>query len=98
MTPQYLQCEVLALCCITPASPVVCPGPAVVCVASVVVELPRVTYPTVMYAPVPQQLILLDTLVQLPNFRGPPPNPPQDYPPDTHSLLIAELSARGVYA
>lgn len=98
MAPQYLQCEVITLRCFTPASPVICPGAVVVCVASVVVKLPRVEYPTVVYALVPQQFILLNTIVQLPDFRGPPLGTPQDYSSDTHSLLIADLSARSVYA
>lgn len=97
MEHQHLQCEQLTLHCFTLVSPTICPGPTVVRVASVIVELPRIEYPTVMYTPAPQQFILLNMLVQLPDFRGPPLGLSQDYSSYARPLLIAESSARGVH-
>jgi len=69
---QHLQCEPLTLATMTIGTPALVPGAVVLCADPIVVELPKVEYTVTQVWPDPQNLPLLNTLVLVADFRGPP--------------------------
>lgn len=89
---QHLQCESLTLVTIDPGSPALVPGAVVVCAAPLVVELPVIEYTVAQIWADPQNLPLLNTLVLVADFRG----PPMTHTSTRHTRLSGG-DARGTY-